>query len=200
MSLHGGSSSSSATACAACKFQRKKCTENCILARYFPQEKQNQFLNAHKVFGVSNITKFIRGVEERQRDVAMNNLIFHANARARDPVLGVCKIMLDLKHKIACAQAELNFHHQKLAMCRTIALQQQQFGCYSYGDLLEQGDEYLNDYGHVHQNQQQHQEISPLNYEMFMEMPTKKERIAGPEHKNVVNQMTMPLSHMIQEF
>lgn len=153
------------------------------------------------MFGVSNITKFIKGVEECQRDLAMNNLIFHANARARDPVLGVCKIMLDLNQKIACAQAELNFHHQKLAMCRTIALQQQ-FGCYSYGDLLEQGDEYLNDFGHghAHQNQQQHQEISPLNYEMFMEMPTKKEKMAGPEHKKLVNQMTMPLSHMIQEF
>ncbi|CAF1909879.1 hypothetical protein Bca4012_050156 [Brassica carinata] len=149
--FHGGSSSSSTTACAACKYQRKKCTEHCILARYFPQEKQNQFLNAHKLFGVSNITKFIKGVEECQRDIAMNNLIFHANARARDPVWGVCKIMLDLKHQIACTQAELNLvHHQNLAMCQTIALQQQ-FGCYSYGDLLEQGDEYLNIDGHVHQ-------------------------------------------------
>ncbi|CAF2139670.1 unnamed protein product [Brassica rapa] len=167
--FHGGSSScsSSATACAACKYQRKKCTEHCILAPYFPQEKQNQFLNAHKLFGVSNITKFIKGVEECQRDIAMTNLMFHANARARDPVWGVCKIMLDLKNQIACTQAELNLiHQQNLAMCRTIALQQQ-FGCYSYGDL---GDEYLNIDGHVHQKQ------SLLNYEMFMEMPIKLEK------------------------
>ncbi|KAJ4909403.1 LOB domain-containing protein 7 [Raphanus sativus] len=188
--FHGGSSSS-ATACAACKYQRKKCTENCILARYFAQEKQNQFLNAHKLFGVSNITKFIKGVEECQRDVAMNNLIFHANARARDPVLGVFKIMLDLKHQIACAQAELNFLHQKLATCQTLALQQQ-LACYSYGDLLEQGDQYLNIDGHVHQEIMQKQ--SPLNYEMFMEMPIKleKEKISIPGHKNAVNQIAMP--------
>lgn len=97
----------------------------------------------------------------------MTNLMFHANARARDPVWGVCKIMLDLKNQIACTQAELNLiHQQNLAMCRTIALQQQ-FGCYSYGDL---GDEYLNIDGHVHQKQ------SVLNYEMFMEMPIKLEK------------------------
>ncbi|KAF8084297.1 hypothetical protein N665_0726s0020 [Sinapis alba] len=175
--FHGGSSSSSATACAACKYQRKKCTENCILARYFPQEKQNLFLNAHKVFGVSNITKFIKGIEESQRDIAMKNLIYHANARVRHPVLGVCKIMVELKHKIDWTQAELNHYQQKLAMCQAIALQPQ-INCYSYRDLLEQGDEYLNIDGHGHQNQQQQLEImqkqSPLNYEMFMEMPIKR--------------------------
>lgn len=143
------------------------------------------------MFGVSNITKFIKGVEECQRDVAMSNLIFHANARARDPVLGVFKIMLDLKHQIACAQAELNFLHQKLATCQTLALQQQ-LACYSYGDLLEQGDQYLNIDGHVHQEIMQKQ--SPLNYEMFMEMPIKleKEKISIPGHKNAVNQIAMP--------
>ncbi|KFK41738.1 hypothetical protein AALP_AA2G166200 [Arabis alpina] len=208
---HGGSSSSS-TACAACKYQRKKCTKNCHLAPYFPQERQKQFLNAHKLFGVSNITKMIKGVEESQRDIAMHNLIFHANARALDPVGGVHKIMCDLKRKIDCCQAELNLVHQQLAMYRSLAQQQQQmqrqredlaFGCYSYGDLLEQEDDYVHVDGYD-QNVQQHHvmmqqpEQNPLSYEMFLERPDQtnkvkleKEGISDPEQDNLMSQILM---------
>lgn len=142
----------------------------------------------------------------------MHNLIFHANARALDPVGGVYKITCDLKHKIECCQAELNMVHQQLAMYRSLAQQQQMqrqrqdlgFGCYSYGDLLEQEDEeqYANVVGYDHQNVQQHQEMmqqqSPLSYEMFLEMPEQtskvkleKEGISDPEQNNFLSQLLM---------
>ncbi|CAA7043078.1 unnamed protein product [Microthlaspi erraticum] len=211
--IHGGSSASSATACAACKYQRKKCTKNCLLAPYFPQERQKQFLNAHKLFGVSNITKMIKEVEESQRNIAMQNLIFHANARALDPVGGMYKIMCDLKSKINCCQAELNFVHQQLSMYRyrSLAHQQQRqrqdlsFGSYSYGDLLEQEDqEYVNVNGFNHQNEQQQlQEMMPqqslLNYDMFLEkaeqtnkVKLEKEGISDPEQPNLLSHILMP--------
>lgn len=208
--IHGGSSASSATACAACKYQRKKCTKNCLLAPYFPQERQKQFLNAHKLFGVSNITKMIKDVEESQRGIAMQNLIFHANARALDPVGGVYKILCDLKSKIDCFQAELNLVHQQLAMYRSLAHQQQRqrqdlsFGSYSYGDLLEQEvQEYVNVNGYNQQNEQQLQEMMPqqslLNYDMFLEKPEQtskvkleKEGISDPEQNNLLSQILMP--------
>ncbi|ESQ27892.1 hypothetical protein EUTSA_v10019764mg [Eutrema salsugineum] len=151
--LHGGSSSS-ATACAACKFQRKKCTKNCLLAPYFPQDRYKQFLNAHRLFGISNITKMLKGIQESERDIAMQNLILHANARALDPVGGVYKIMSDLRRRISYYETELNSIRQEVALYRSLAHPQQMpmqsqsqelsFGCYSYGDLLEQGEEYVN--------------------------------------------------------
>lgn len=154
----------------------------------------------------------IKGVEESQRDIAMHNLIFHANARALDPVGGVHKIMGDLKRKIDSCQAELNLVHQQLAMHRSLAHQQQQmqrqrqdlaFGCYSYGDLLVQEDDYVNVDGYVNQNVQQHQvtmqqEQNPLSYEMFLERPEQtskvkleKEGISDPEQDSLMSQILM---------
>lgn len=190
--LSGGST----TACAACKYQRKKCKKNCLLAPYFPQDRTNQFLNAHKLFGVSNITKMLKGIEESQRDIAMENLIYHANARALDPVGGVYRTICDLKRKIEIVQAELNFTRQQIAMCRSLAQQQQRqrqdlpYGCYSYEHLLQQDeDEYVNVDGFDLQNMQQHQEMqqqqqpNPINYEMFLEMPEQTSKVKLEEEK-----------------
>ncbi|CAL1406364.1 unnamed protein product [Linum trigynum] len=47
MTLKGGTSH----ACAACKYQRRKCTSECQLAPYFPSNKSEMFRNAHKLFG-----------------------------------------------------------------------------------------------------------------------------------------------------
>lgn len=202
--LSGGST----TACAACKYQRKKCTKNCLLAPYFPQDRQKEFLNAHRLFGVSNITKLIKGLEESQRDIAMRNLIYHANARALDPVGGVYRIISDLKRKIECCQTELNLVNQQVSLCRSLAQQQQRqdlpFGCYSYGDLLEQGDGYVNVDGYDHQNMQQQQEMQQqqnlLNYEMFLEkMPDqtskvkleKEKKVSEQEVNNLLSQLLM---------
>ncbi|XP_010416074.1 PREDICTED: LOB domain-containing protein 7-like [Camelina sativa] len=195
-SAHSGGST---TACAACKYQRKKCTKNCLLAPYFPQDRPKQFLNAHKLFGVSNITKMINGVEESQRDIAMQNLIYHANARALDPIGGLYRVMCDLKRKIECCQAELNFTHQQIAMCRSLAHQQEQrqrqdlpFGCYSYGELLQQEDEYVNVDGYGFQNVQQHQEMqqqeSPINYEMLLKMPEQTSKVKLEERTTISDQ------------
>ncbi|KAL8227767.1 hypothetical protein R6Q57_015351 [Mikania cordata] len=60
-------------ACASCRHQRKKCTQKCMLAPFFPAEKAQDFQTVHKVFGISNVTKL---------------LIWEANCRLHDPVLG----------------------------------------------------------------------------------------------------------------
>ncbi|CAN8269373.1 unnamed protein product [Cochlearia groenlandica] len=58
-SNNNNNNNSTNQACAACKYQRRKCASDCILAPYFPHDRHNQFLNAHKLYGVSNITKII---------------------------------------------------------------------------------------------------------------------------------------------
>ncbi|KAL8510958.1 hypothetical protein ACS0TY_017682 [Phlomoides rotata] len=76
------------SACASCKHQRKKCTESCTLAPFFPVEKGREFQAVQKVFGVSNITKIITRLNEDDRKVAVDSLVWEALCRERDPVLG----------------------------------------------------------------------------------------------------------------
>ncbi|KAG0493883.1 hypothetical protein HPP92_004877 [Vanilla planifolia] len=112
------SSSTSSSACASCKYQRRKCTNDCVLAPYFPAEKQQQFLNAHRLFGVSKILKIIDKVEPEQRQDAMRSIIFQSNARAQDPVGGCYRIILDLQHHIDVALAELQYVKHQIDIFR----------------------------------------------------------------------------------
>ncbi|GAV90570.1 DUF260 domain-containing protein [Cephalotus follicularis] len=111
-------------ACAACKYQRRKCAPDCILAPYFPHNRQRQFLNAHKLFGVSNITKIIKNLEPPEKEAAMNTIIFQSDARANDPVGGCYRIILELQRQIEYSKAELDLVLHQLAICRTQAAAQ----------------------------------------------------------------------------
>lgn len=46
--------------CAACKILRRRCAEKCVLAPYFPPSDPIKFTTAHRVFGASNIIKFLQ--------------------------------------------------------------------------------------------------------------------------------------------
>ncbi|XP_030526339.2 LOB domain-containing protein 22-like [Rhodamnia argentea] len=113
--------SSTTPACAACKYQRRKCEPNCLLAPYFPYDRQHQFLNAHKLFGVSNITKVIKNLTPHEKDEAMRTIIYQSDARAHDPVLGCYRIIRDLHRQIEFCQAELEFVLRQLEICRAQA-------------------------------------------------------------------------------
>lgn len=49
-----------ATPCAACKILRRRCADKCVLAPYFPPSDPAKFTIAHRVFGASNIIKFLQ--------------------------------------------------------------------------------------------------------------------------------------------
>ncbi|PIA42981.1 hypothetical protein AQUCO_02000437v1 [Aquilegia coerulea] len=108
-----------AAACAACKYQRRKCQPDCTLAPYFPPTYQTQFLNVHKLFGVSNILKIIRNLNTQfEKDEAMRTMIQEANNRAADPVGGSHRIVCYWKHQLDLHNAELDLVKNQLAMCR----------------------------------------------------------------------------------
>ena len=46
--------------CAACKTLRRRCTEKCVLAPYFPPSDPLKFTIAHRIFGASNIIKLLQ--------------------------------------------------------------------------------------------------------------------------------------------
>ncbi|CAK9179960.1 unnamed protein product [Ilex paraguariensis] len=112
-------------ACAACKYQRRKCAPDCILAPYFPHDRQRQFLNAHKLFGVSNITKIIRNLDQPDKDEAMRTIIIQSDVRANDPVGGCYRIIRELQRLIEYNRAELDIVLHQLAICRAQTQHQQ---------------------------------------------------------------------------
>ncbi|KAK3018690.1 hypothetical protein RJ639_003121 [Escallonia herrerae] len=124
MSNNSRSNGNTIQACAACKYQRRKCAPDCILAPYFPHHRQRQFLNAHKLFGVSNITKTIKNLSQPDRDQAMSTIAFQSDVRAADPVGGCYRMVRDLQHQIDLKTAELHAVLHHLALCRAQAAAQ----------------------------------------------------------------------------
>ncbi|KAM7471372.1 hypothetical protein LguiA_009555 [Lonicera macranthoides] len=114
MTLKGGTSQ----ACAACKYQRRKCTPECALAPYFPPDQPKMFQNAHKLFGVSNILKIIKHLDPSQKMEAMRSIIYQSNIRDRFPVYGCWGIIAQLDHQIRQAEEELHAVNVQLSLYR----------------------------------------------------------------------------------
>ncbi|EXC24867.1 hypothetical protein L484_013233 [Morus notabilis] len=108
-------SSSSSSPCAACKIQRRKCTQECVFAPYFPPDQPQKFCNVHKVFGASNVSKLLQELSASQREDAVNSLAYEAEARLRDPVYGCVGLISVLQHKLRQVQNDLNNAKKELA-------------------------------------------------------------------------------------
>uniref|UniRef100_J3MSU4 LOB domain-containing protein n=2 Tax=Oryza brachyantha TaxID=4533 RepID=J3MSU4_ORYBR len=91
------------------------------MAPYFPADQQRRFLNAHRLFGVSNILKTLRHLKPELCDDAMRTLIYQAEMRAHDPVGGCCRVIADLERQLDAETAELNTVLHHLALCRQAA-------------------------------------------------------------------------------
>ncbi|XP_061341354.1 LOB domain-containing protein 36 [Gastrolobium bilobum] len=107
--------SSSNSPCAACKFLRRKCTQECVYAPYFPPDNPQRFAYVHKVFGASNVAKLLNELNAAQRDDAVKSLAYEAEARLRDPVYGCVGLISVLQHKLRQIQVELNNAKKELA-------------------------------------------------------------------------------------
>ncbi|CAN6214770.1 unnamed protein product [Urochloa humidicola] len=97
-----------AAACAACKYQRRRCTPDCPLAEFFPQDRSRVFRNAHRLFGVSNILKTLARAGREKRREAMHCIIYESQAWDINPATGCIPIIQDLQRQIR--QAELDLH------------------------------------------------------------------------------------------
>nr|KJB18545.1 hypothetical protein B456_003G058900 [Gossypium raimondii] len=73
----------------------------------FLHDRQRQFQNAHKLFGVSNITKIIKNFNPPEKDIVMHTMVFQSDTQANDSVGGCYRIIQELPHQIEYSQAEL---------------------------------------------------------------------------------------------
>ncbi|KAJ8620918.1 hypothetical protein MRB53_029447 [Persea americana] len=93
--------------CAACKILRRRCVDKCVLAPYFPPSEPLKFTTAHRVFGASNIIKFLQELPESQRADAVSSMVYEANARIRDPVYGCAGAICHLQKQVSELQTQL---------------------------------------------------------------------------------------------
>lgn len=107
--------SSSNSPCAACKFLRRKCTQECVFAPYFPPDQPQKFASVHKVFGASNVAKLLNELNAAQREDAVNSLAYEAEERLRDPVYGCVGLISILQHRLKQLQNDLFTAKKELA-------------------------------------------------------------------------------------
>ncbi|KAK8968858.1 LOB domain-containing protein 36 [Platanthera guangdongensis] len=100
-------SSSSSSPCAACKFLRRKCTQGCVFAPYFPPDNPAKFSHVHRIFGASNVSKLLNDLTPAQREDAVNSLAYEAEARLHDPVYGCVGYISVLQHRLFMLRHEL---------------------------------------------------------------------------------------------
>ncbi|XP_062213252.1 protein ASYMMETRIC LEAVES 2-like [Phragmites australis] len=107
--------SSSSSPCAACKLLRRKCTQGCVFAPYFPPDNPAKFASVHRVFGASNVSKILTELPQAQREDAINSLAYEADARLRDPVYGCVPYITVLQLRINQTRDELATARKELA-------------------------------------------------------------------------------------
>ncbi|KAL2465297.1 LOB domain-containing protein 27 [Abeliophyllum distichum] len=121
MTLKGGTGQ----ACAACKYQRRRCASDCPLAPFFPADQPKMFQNAHKLFGVSNILKILKQLDPSQKVIAMKSIKYQANMRDKYPVYGCLVEIQQLSYQIQMAEEELQAILAQLAYYRQRHQQQE---------------------------------------------------------------------------
>uniref|UniRef100_A0A8I6XUG6 LOB domain-containing protein n=1 Tax=Hordeum vulgare subsp. vulgare TaxID=112509 RepID=A0A8I6XUG6_HORVV len=107
-------------ACAACKHQRRRCTAECPLARYFPHDRPGLFRSAHRLFGVSNILKTLRraGPDRAHRDDAMRGIAYEAAAWDAYPSGGCLPVIAALESQLRHDHGVLRCLHAQIRHCR----------------------------------------------------------------------------------
>ncbi|GLJ18152.1 hypothetical protein SUGI_0320710 [Cryptomeria japonica] len=112
--------------CAACKIQRRRCGDKCVLAPYFPPDDTHKFLVLHKFFGTRTIVKMLEDIPAERRADAVTSLVYEASARLNDPIYGcagaICRLqkeVLHLQSELAATKVELLNTQANLASLAT---------------------------------------------------------------------------------
>lgn len=112
-------------ACAACNFQRRKCSQDCLLSCYFPANNPEMFNNAHRLYGVSNMVKILNRIPKEKRDLAMRTIIYESYVRVLFPVHGCFALFMKYRNMIKECMEELDQVKMLLNNCKSHHLQQQ---------------------------------------------------------------------------
>ncbi|GJM94110.1 hypothetical protein PR202_ga10726 [Eleusine coracana subsp. coracana] len=101
------SSSPTRGRCAVCKHEQRGCPVDCPLARFFPVCEDQLFKNAHHVFGSKGLMRdATKDLSQEKKTDLMMTIMYQANARRIDPVLGIMGIIRAIKADTHAASAD----------------------------------------------------------------------------------------------
>ncbi|KAI3776946.1 hypothetical protein L1987_46738 [Smallanthus sonchifolius] len=104
MTVKGGSR----PACAACRFQRRRCSLDCALAPFFPATQPEIFHNVHSLYGVGHILKILNQLkDDEEKEEAMKSIIYESNIRQTHRVHGCYGVIVYLQQKVVESMREL---------------------------------------------------------------------------------------------
>lgn len=159
-------------ACAACRYQRRKCKEDCVLSPYFPTNKTQEYEAIHRVFGYSNISKMLTNLDDQARKEAIKSFEWEAMMWRQDPVYGP----LGAYHK-AC-----NTITQLWNLCQQQQQQQQMVPTNSEPNLI------------MAQAQQQDPLLFPINVNWAPQEETATNVNVVQDHLGMLNCVPLPVS------
>ncbi|ONK79446.1 uncharacterized protein A4U43_C01F6450 [Asparagus officinalis] len=102
--------------CAACKYLRRRCSQDCVLSPYFPPSNPQRFACVHRIFGASNVTRMLQQLPAHLRAQAADAISSEAYWRVNDPVYGSVGIIARLHEDIYMHQHELALTRAQIAM------------------------------------------------------------------------------------
>eukprot|EP00253_Pinus_taeda_P004322 PITA_04322 len=95
------------TPCAACKLLRRRCTNECVFAPYFPPDDPHKFAWVHRVFGASNVNKMLQDLPIDNRADAVSSMVYEAQTRVVDPIYGCAGIVANMQEQMTRLQIQL---------------------------------------------------------------------------------------------
>nr|XP_043615693.1 LOB domain-containing protein 21-like [Erigeron canadensis] len=111
MTVKGGSR----PACAACRFQRRRCASDCPLAPHFPANQPKMFQNVHRIYGVGNIMKILNQIKDEDlKQDAMKSIKYESYIRHVYRVHGCYGLIAQYRQKCLEAMQELQYVHALL--------------------------------------------------------------------------------------
>ncbi|KAI4995510.1 hypothetical protein ZWY2020_035413 [Hordeum vulgare] len=102
--------------CAACKYLRRRCAHDCVLAPYFPASHPHRYASVHRVFGASNVARLLQSLPVDERAQAAETMAMEARWRVEDPVYGCSGVISQLQEEILATQCELARTRAQLAI------------------------------------------------------------------------------------
>ncbi|KAK6156190.1 hypothetical protein DH2020_010438 [Rehmannia glutinosa] len=104
------------SSCGACKFLRRRCTNECVFAPYFCYEQAaTHFAAVHKVFGASNVSKLLLHLPVDCRSDAAITIAYEALARMHDPIYGCVAHIFALQQQVASLEEEIEIIGKQMA-------------------------------------------------------------------------------------
>ncbi|GLJ33793.1 hypothetical protein SUGI_0679150 [Cryptomeria japonica] len=100
--------------CAACRPQRKKCSEECILVPHFPPDDPEKYTIVQQVYGTSHIAKLLQGLEAKQREDVVKSIVWEATAGMKEPIRGTASVVHELQKQIAELESQLKAKQEEL--------------------------------------------------------------------------------------